>query len=67
MRGRTGAGAWARSGSLHDITSETTLLRRPCPACDFPWPIQCTTAPFYRYPDIALRMKANRFAPTAAE
>jgi type IV secretion system protein VirD4 len=36
-------------------------------ARDFPHPIRCNTAPYYRYPQIAGRMQANRFVPTAAE
>lgn len=34
---------------------------------DFPNPIRCKTAPYFRYPDIAIRMKNNRFVKTAAE
>lgn len=36
-------------------------------ARDVPWPIQAYTAPYFRYPDIARRMRANRFAKSAAE
>jgi type IV secretion system protein VirD4 len=35
-------------------------------ARDFPWPIRCNTAPYFRYPEIARLMQANRFVSTAA-
>jgi type IV secretion system protein VirD4 len=34
---------------------------------DFPQPIRCVSAPYFRYPDIARVMGASRFNPTAAE
>jgi hypothetical protein len=34
-------------------------------ARNFANPIRCVTAPFFRYPDLALLMAANRFAKTS--
>jgi type IV secretory pathway TraG/TraD family ATPase VirD4 len=36
-------------------------------ARDFPHPIRCVSAPYFRYPDIARVMGASRFNTTAAE
>jgi hypothetical protein len=36
-------------------------------ARDFPQPIRCVSAPYFRYPDIARVMGASRFNTTAAE
>jgi type IV secretory pathway TraG/TraD family ATPase VirD4 len=30
-------------------------------ARDFPYPIRCVSAPYFRYPEIARRMRNNRF------
>jgi type IV secretion system protein VirD4 len=34
-------------------------------ARDFPHPIRCTTAPYFRYPELAALMAGNRFAVAA--
>jgi type IV secretion system protein VirD4 len=36
-------------------------------ARDFPYPIRCATAPYFRYPDLARTMAGNRFANVAAQ
>jgi type IV secretion system protein VirD4 len=48
------------------------ILRAPADemfvlARDFPHPIRCVSAPYFRYPDIARVMGASRFNTTAAE
>jgi type IV secretory pathway TraG/TraD family ATPase VirD4 len=48
------------------------ILRAPADrmfvlARDFARPIDCVTAPYWRYPEIAERMRENRFVKLAAE
>lgn len=55
-----------------DLISRDEILRSPADqmfvlARDFPNPIRCCTAPYYRYPDIADRMNASRFVKATAE
>jgi type IV secretion system protein VirD4 len=74
--------AWMRSKSNGDNVSTHEIKRRLIKADeimrapsdemfvlarDFPQPIRCVTAPYFRYPDIAGRMAGNRFANAAAE
>ena len=65
-----------RNLNVHEIKRRLLkadeILRAPADAMfvlarDFPHPIRCNTAPYWRYPEIADRMQANRFVSRAAE
>jgi type IV secretion system protein VirD4 len=69
-----GSRSKGRNTNIHEIKRRLIkadeIMRAPADemfvlARDFPYPIRCVAAPYFRYPDIARRMQANRFVGVA--
>jgi type IV secretion system protein VirD4 len=69
-----GSRSKGRNTNVHEIKRRLILpseiMRSPADeifvlARDFPHPIRCVSAPYFRYPDIARRMRNNRFVTVA--
>jgi type IV secretion system protein VirD4 len=67
----SGSRSKGRNTNIHEIKRRLIkpdeITRAPADemfvlARDFPHPIRCVSAPYFRYPEIARRMNANRFA-----
>jgi type IV secretion system protein VirD4 len=65
-----GSRSKGRNTNIHEIKRRLIkadeIMRAPADemfvlARDFPYPIRCVSAPYFRYPEIARRMQSNRF------